>query len=215
MFTGLIQATGTLLAARRLAAGIHIEIDAHGLQPRLIAVGDSIAVNGVCLTATEVDGHRFGADVSRETLSRTTGLDAALDPAAAAGARLVNLETSLALGDKLGGHLVSGHVDGVGTVVGCAPAGESLALVVRAPAELARYLAVKGSLAVDGVSLTVNRVDDGVTDRAGGAAGSDVHINLIPHTVAATAFRELAVGRRVNLEIDLIARYVARMMELR
>jgi riboflavin synthase len=210
MFTGLIQATGTLVAARRLATGIHIEVDAQGLRPRPIAVGDSIAVNGVCLTATDVAGYRFGADVSLETLSKTTGLDAALDPAGASGSGVVNLETALALGDKLGGHLVSGHVDGVGTVVGCAPAGESLALVVRAPAALARYLAVKGSLAVDGVSLTINRVDDG----ADAAGACDVHINLIPHTVAATGFRDLAPGRRVNLEIDLIARYVARMMEL-
>lgn len=202
MFTGLIQATGALVAVRRLATGVHIEVDAQGLSPRPLAVGDSIAVNGVCLTATELAGYRFGADVSQETLSKTTGLDGA-------GGRALNLETSLALGDKLGGHLVSGHVDAVGTVVLWRPAGESVELVVRAPPSLARLLAVKGSVTVDGVSLTINRVQD----NADGAGACDISINLIPHTVAATGFRTLDVGGRVNLEVDLIARYVARMLE--
>jgi riboflavin synthase len=201
MFTGLVQATGTIDSVRPLEggawAGIHIEVDARGLAPRPIAVGDSIAVSGVCLTATTVDGLRFGADVSLETLSKTTGLDR---PGA------VNLETSLALGDKLGGHLVSGHVDGVGTVERCAPVGESVELVVLAPAALARLLAPKGSVAVDGVSLTVNRVEDV------GAGGCRISINLIPHTLAATTFKELVAGSRVNLEVDMIARYVARML---
>jgi riboflavin synthase len=199
MFTGLIQATGTILSVRPLATGVHIVVDAAGLRPRRIEVGDSIAVNGVCLTATEVEDGRFGADVSRETLSRTAGLDAA-------GARRVNLETALAFGDRLGGHLVSGHVDAVGTVVRCRPLGESVELAVRVPAELARLFAVKGSATVDGVSLTVNRVEDA-------ADGScEISINLIPHTVAATGFRDLAEGQRVNLEVDLIARYVARLL---
>jgi len=200
VFTGLVQATGEILAVRKLAAGVHIEIAAQGLAPRAIAPGDSIAVNGVCLTATAVDGWRFGADVSQETLARTCGLDAC---------GLVNLETSLALGDKLGGHLVSGHVDGVGQVLACNSVGESLEFVVLAPAALAKFLAVKGSVAVDGVSLTINRVQD----RPPGAAeaGCEISINLIPHTLAVTTLRERGPGSRVNLEIDMIARYVERM----
>lgn len=205
MFTGLVQATGRIVAVVPLEKGVHIDVDAQALAPRPIAVGDSIAVNGVCLTATMVDGARFGADVSHETLSRTAGLDRC---------RAVNLETALALGDKLGGHLVSGHVDGVGTVVRVAAAGESIEFVVRAPAALARYLAVKGSVAVDGVSLTVNRVEDGAPPQAGTAlAACDISMNLIAHTVAATTLRERVAGDTVNLEIDLIARYVGRMLE--
>jgi len=201
MFTGLVQATGAIVSVARLAAGVHIEIDARALAPRAIAVGDSIAVSGVCLTATGVADGRFGADVSHETLSRTCGLDRC---------RAVNLETSLALGDKLGGHLVAGHVDGIGAVVRCAPAGESVELVVLAPADLARFLAVKGSVTVDGVSLTINAVHDrGAAD----APGCEISINLIPHTVAATTLKELQAGSLVNLEIDLIARYVGRMLE--
>jgi riboflavin synthase len=202
MFTGLVQATGAIVSVARLAAGVHIEIDARGLAPRALAVGDSIAVSGVCLTATAVAGGQFGADVSHETLSRTCGLDRC---------RPVNLETSLALGDKLGGHLVSGHVDGIGAVLRCAPAGESVELVVLAPAELARFLAVKGSVCVDGVSLTVNTVRD--HEGAGEAPGCEISINLIPHTGAATTLKDLTPGSAVNLEIDLIARYVGRMLE--
>jgi riboflavin synthase len=209
MFTGLIQATGSIVSVRKLATGVHIEVDAQGLRPRRIEIGDSIAVNGVCLTATDMASDRFGADVSQETLSKTTGLDTTThESGGVVRARVVNLETSMAIGDKLGGHLVSGHVDGVGTVVLCRELGESLELVVRAPASLARFLAVKGSVAVDGVSLTINRVQDD----ADAAGACDISINLIPHTVAVTGFAGVAVGRRVNLEVDLIARYVERML---
>ncbi len=212
MFTGLIQATGSIVSVRRLQTGVHIEVEAQGLSPRPLAVGDSIAVNGVCLTVTDLAGYRFGADVSQETLSKTTGLDAGLpagQPSIESGpGRVVNLETSLALGDKLGGHLVSGHVDGVGAVVQRRAAGESVEIVLRAPAGLARFFAAKGSVAVDGVSLTINRVEDD----ADSSGACDISINLIPHTVAQTGFRDLPVGRRVNLEVDLIARYVARML---
>ena len=169
-----------------------------------IAVGDSIAVSGVCLTATGVAGGQFGADVSQETLSRTCGLDRC---------RAVNLETALGLGDKLGGHLVSGHVDGIGAVLRCVPVGESVELVVLAPADLARFLAVKGSVCVDGVSLTINRVQDQRGADGQGPPGCEISINLIPHTIAATTLRDLVPGSRVNLEIDLIARYVGRMLE--
>jgi len=197
MFTGLVQAVGAIVSVRALEAGVHVDVDAQALAPRAIAIGDSIAVNGVCLTATTVAGRHFGADVSRETLSKTAGLD---------GCHPVNLETSLTLGDKLGGHLVAGHVDGVGTVVRVLPVGESVELVVLAPQALARFLAPKGSLAVDGVSLTINRVADG-------DAGCEVSINLIPHTVASTTFQYLALGCGVNLEVDLVARYVERMLQ--
>ena len=204
MFTGLVQATGAIVSVEPLAAGVRIGIDASALAPRPIAVGDSIAVSGVCLTAVAIESGRFFADVSRETLSLTTGLDRC---------RSVNLETSLALGDKLGGHLVAGHVDGIGSVVRCAPAGESVELVVRAPAALARFLAVKGSVCIDGVSLTVNRVHDQRGAGPGDPSGCAFSINLIPHTVAVTTLKELAPGSTVNLEIDLIARYVGRMLE--
>jgi len=196
MFTGLVQAVGAIVSVQPRQTGVHIEVDAQALAPRDIAIGDSIAINGVCLTATAVAGRRFGADVSRETLSKTTGLDAC---------HAVNLETSLALGDKLGGHLVAGHVDGVGTVLRRLPVGESVELVVLAPPTLARFLAPKGSLAVDGVSLTINRIADG-------AAGCEVSINLIPHTLASTTFQYLLAESRVNLEVDLVARYVERML---
>jgi riboflavin synthase len=200
VFTGLVQGVGRIVSVRPAQAGVRIEIDAQVLAPRVIHVGDSIAVNGVCLTATQVEGRRFAADVSRETLSGTCGLDA---PGG------VNLECSLAMGEAIGGHLVAGHVDGVGEVVGWAQVGESIELTVRAPASLARYLAPKGSLAVNGVSLTVNRV----RDLRGAAPGCDASINLIPHTLAATTLGALNEGSRVNLEADLIARYVQRMLE--
>jgi len=204
MFTGLVQGVGRIVSVTPLEAGVHVDIDARALAPRPIAVGDSIAVSGVCLTATAVDGGMFGADVSAETLSLTCGLDRC---------RAVNLETSLALGDKLGGHLVSGHVDGIGTVLRCAPLGESVELVLLAPPAMARFVAVKGSVCVDGVSLTVNRVVDHGAASASGLQGCEFSINLIPHTVAATTLGELAAGAPVNLEIDLIARYVGRMLE--
>ena len=198
MFTGLVQSMGRIVSVQPLSsapdAGVRIEVDAAGLAPRPIALGDSIAVSGVCLTVVDLRGGIFAADVSRESLSKTAGLDA---PGA------VNLETALALGDKLGGHLMAGHVDGVGEIVRMAPAGESTELVVGVPADLAIYMAPKGSVAVNGVSLTINRV----TDRDGVC---EISINLIPHTIAATTFALLASGARVNIEADLLARYVVR-----
>jgi riboflavin synthase len=159
-------------------------------------VGDSIALSGACMTATRVQGCRFSVDVSGESLSKTVGLDAPGE---------VNVETSLKVGDKLGGHFVSGHVDGIGDVTRFAPVQESWELVVRAPRELARYFAYKGSVAVNGVSLTVNRVTDT-------AEGCELSINIIPHTHAVTTLRNLRPGSRVNLEVDLIARYIERML---
>jgi riboflavin synthase len=207
MFTGLVQGVARIERVEPLApvasvtrgGGVRLTIDAHAVPEFRPAVGDSIALNGACMTATTVDGARFTVDVSAESLARTASLDAPGE---------VNIETSLRIGDAIGGHLVAGHVDGVGTVLRYAPVGESHELVIRAPAALARFVAVKGSIAVDGVSLTVNRVDDS-------AEGCEFSLNIIPHTHAVTTLRRLRPGDRVNLEADLIARYVERMLAAR
>jgi len=183
MFTGIVQAVGRIVRLDPL------EIDCTGLDLADVAVGDSIAVQGVCLTVTALTGKGFTADVSAETRRVTTGLDRA------GGG--VNLEKSLALGDKLGGHLVAGHVDGVGEVL----SSEDGVLRVRLPHELARYVARKGSICIDGVSLTVNRVE-----------GDAFEVQLIPHTLEVTTLGALRAGAKVNLEVDLIARYVERLM---
>lgn len=196
MFSGIIAAVGRITDIRPLEAGVRLAVATDGLALDDVQLGDSIAVNGVCLTVVAMAHGTVQFDVSRETLDCTAGLDAPGE---------VNLEKALRLADRLGGHLVSGHVDGVGEVVKFAPLGESHELVVRAPRALARYIARKGSIAVQGVSLTVNRVVDT-------PAGCEFSINLIPHTVAVTTLRHLAPGSRVNLEIDLIARYAERMM---
>jgi len=192
MFTGIVQAVGTIEAAAPLEQGVRLAIAADGLDVADVELGDSVCVQGACLTVIAVAGRRLSFDVSRETLDCTVGLDRPGN---------VNLEKSLRMGDKLGGHLVTGHVDGIGEVLSFEPAGESMLLRLRAPRGLARYVARKGSICVDGVSLTVNRVASDVFD-----------INLIPHTLLATTLSRLAPGARVNLEIDLIARYVERML---
>jgi riboflavin synthase len=193
MFTGIIQAVGRVAALEPVGGDLRIVVDAAGLDLGDVALGDSIAVNGVCLTAVALDGERFGADVSVETLDCTTlgGL--------AVGDR-VNLEKALRLADRLGGHLVSGHVDGVGEVVSMRPDARSLRWVFTVPAALARYIAAKGSVAVNGVSLTVNEVD-----------GRRFGVNLIPHTMQHTTFGTCDVGTRVNIEVDLMARYAERL----
>lgn len=200
MFTGIVEAVGKIRAVipqgQDENAGVRLEVDAGGLPMDKIRVGDSIAINGACMTVVEKTGDVFKVDVSRESLDKTVGLDREHE---------VNLEKALALGDMLGGHLVSGHVDGVGTVRRFTPVAESWELVVEAPAALGKFLAYKGSVAIDGVSLTVNKVQDT-------GAGCLFSINLIPHTVEVTTFRNLSVGSKVNLEIDLIARYVERML---
>lgn len=182
MFTGIVQAVG-----RIVRAGPH-EIETGGLDLSGVSVGDSISVQGVCLTVTELTGRGFRADVSRETLSVTTGL-AAPGP--------VNLEKALRAGDPLGGHLVSGHVDGVGELV----RREASVFAFRAPPELSRFLARKGSICIDGVSLTVNKVD-----------GPVFEVNLIPHTLEVTTLGRLQPGGRVNLEVDQVARYLERLL---
>lgn len=200
MFTGIVAAVGKIIGVQALGSsadsGVRLTLDASGLPLADVALGDSIAINGACMTVVAKSDSGFAVDVSRESLNRTAGLDAA-------GA--VNLEKALTLADRLGGHLVSGHVDGLGTVVKFEPVGESWELAIAAPRELAKYLAYKGSIVVNGVSLTINQVIDD-------AAACRFSINLIPHTIEVTALKHLQLGNRVNLEIDLIARYVERML---
>ncbi len=196
MFSGIIAAVGRISELTSRNDGtptMRLKIDAGSLDLSDVALGDSIACNGVCLTVVEKHERDFCVDVSPETLSCTIGLDA---PGA------INLEKALRLADRLGGHLVSGHVDGVGKVLRFDPVGDNRLLEIRAPQALARYIARKGSICVNGVSLTTNTV-----------TGADFSINLIPHTLEATTLGELAPGKEVNLEIDLIARYVERMLD--
>jgi riboflavin synthase len=204
MFTGIVAAVGTITSVAPLAggldAGVRLAIDAGPLPLADVGLGDSIAINGACMTVTEKSATGFTVDVSRESLNKTVGLDAPGE---------VNLEKALTLAERLGGHLVSGHVDGLGVVHSFEPVGESRELIIDAPHELGKFLAYKGSIVVNGVSLTVNRVHD---LEEGGRKVCRFSINLIPHTIEVTTLRHLAAGSRVNLEIDLIARYVERML---
>jgi riboflavin synthase len=195
MFTGIVQAVGTVTALEPSPDGARLWVEAGGLPVAEIALGDSICVDGACLTVAEKRGPALGFDLSDETLARTCFAQAH------AGQR-VNLEPALRLCDRLGGHLVTGHVDGIGTVVEVEPAGAGRRLRVRVPAALARYMAEKGSITMDGVSLTVNAVRDALID-----------VTLIPHSLAATSLERLAAGSRVHVEADILARYVARLLE--
>ncbi|NWG30723.1 MAG: riboflavin synthase [Rhodocyclaceae bacterium] len=193
MFTGIVTATGKIARIEPLETGLRLTIEAPGLDLKDVAIGDSIAHSGVCLTVIAKKKNAYQVEVSKETLSCTVGLDVE-------GGE-VNLEKAMRLSDFIGGHLVSGHVDGVGEVTKFAPVGESHLLEIKAPKELAKYIARKGSITVDGVSLTTNRVK-----------GRSFSINLIPHTVEVTTLKRLHPGAKVNLEVDLIARYVERML---
>ncbi|MEP7064055.1 MAG: riboflavin synthase [Betaproteobacteria bacterium] len=198
MFTGIVQAVGRIDAVETLGEGKRLVVDAQVLDLADVAVGDSIAVSGCCLTVVSIRDSYLAFDVSAETIAHTVGLRE--------GAR-VNLEKSLRLSDRLGGHLVQGHVDGVGTVAEFAAVegdeGRNWRLEIDTPRELARFIAGKGSIAIDGVSLTVNAVEGGRFD-----------VNLIPHTLAVTTLNALASGARVNLEVDMMARYAARLLEV-
>ena len=194
MFTGIVQGVGTVRAIDQRGGDVTLLFDTGKVSLTGIAIGDSIAVSGACLTATRIDGSTFTADVSRETLDLTTLGDCVV------GAR-VNLEMALRAGQAMGGHYVTGHVDGVGRLLSRHDDARSVRMEFQVPAELARYIARKGSICIDGVSLTVN-----------GAAGERFDVNLVPHTLAATTLGDLRVGSRANLEIDIIARYVERMM---
>ncbi len=192
MFTGIIQAVGHIKELTEKGGDARVVVAGGGLDLSDVATGDSIAVNGVCLTVVEKGREHFSVDVSQETFSCTVGFTPG---------ESVNLEKALRVSDRLGGHLVSGHVDGVGEVTRFEPVGDSMRLDIRAPRALERYIVPKGSVAVNGVSLTVNRVH-----------GGEFSINLIPHTLEATMLGELAPGTRVNLEADMLARYAERLM---
>ncbi|CAG4922547.1 riboflavin synthase [Paraburkholderia saeva] len=200
MFTGIVAAVGRIESVKPLGndgdAGVRLNIEAGTLDLDDVQLGDSITVQGACMTVVVKTAHSFEVDVSRESLNCTAGLG---EPGE------VNLEKALRAHDRLGGHIVSGHVDGLGTVTHFAPVGESHELRVLAPRDIGRYLAFKGSITVNGVSLTVNSVKDRDD-------GCEFSINLIPHTVEVTTLRNLRTGSKVNLEIDLIARYVERML---
>lgn len=193
MFTGIIQAVGQISRVTPVNADTKLVITSNSLDMSDVAVGDSIAVSGVCLTAVSLGPDYFEAHVSKETLSCTVGLDTQ---------RQVNLEKALRYSDRLGGHLVSGHVDGVGQVVKFEAIGDCWLLAVRAPHLISRFIAAKGSIAIDGVSLTVNDIDK-----------DTFSVNLIPHTLEVTTLKNLGIGSRVNLEIDLIARYIERLRQ--
>ena len=201
MFTGIISGVGRISqvkpAGTSAGDGVHLTIQANEFDLGNVKIGDSIAVQGACMTVVSFDAQSFQIDVSRESLDRTTGLDREGD---------VNLERSLKLGDSLDGHLVSGHVDGLGEVTKFEQIGESHELRIQIPATLSKYLAYKGSVTINGVSLTVNAVADN-------AQGCEISINIIPHTLQVTTLKHLGVGKKVNLEIDMIARYVERMLK--
>lgn len=194
MFTGIIEAVGRIAAIQPKGQDARVRVQTGKLALADVQLGDSIAVNGVCLTVVELPGDGFWADVSGETLSRTAFAGLAV------GGR-VNLEKALTPTTRLGGHLVSGHVDGVGKVVERSPAGRSVQFVIEAPRELAKYIAEKGSICVNGISLTVNRVE-----------GARFWLNIVPHTLEETTLDDALPGTAVNLEVDLIARYLERLL---
>ncbi|WP_421867253.1 riboflavin synthase [Motiliproteus sp.] len=193
MFTGIIEAVGEVVDTRLQGGDLRLRLRTGKLDLADVKLGDSIAVNGVCLTVVDLPGDGFWADVSRETLAHTEF------ELLRAGDR-VNLEKALMPTSRLGGHIVSGHVDGIGEVVGRREDGRSIRFQIKAPAALSRYIAAKGSITVDGVSLTVNGVE-----------GSQFELNIVPHTLDETLIKDYSVGRRVNLEVDLIARYLERL----
>ena len=193
MFTGIVQAVGSIVRVQAHTGDVRLWIDAANLDFSDVRIGDSICVSGVCLTVAEMDSAHFAADISTQTLACTTFAERKAGDD-------VNLEKSLRLTDRLGGHLVSGHVDGVGHVVSVESDARSLRWTFELPPALVRYVAAKGSICIDGVSLTVNEV-----------AGSRFGVNLIPHTIAETTFHDRKVGDGVNIEVDLIARYIERL----
>ncbi|HEY6824134.1 MAG TPA: riboflavin synthase [Steroidobacteraceae bacterium] len=195
MFTGIVQDIGRVLAREARGGDVRLTIGCGRLELSSARVGDSLCVQGCCLTAVELDRNSFAVDVSRETLALTTLGE--LEPGA-----LVNLEPALRAGDPLGGHLLSGHIDGVALITEAHSDARSLRLSIETNVELARYLAPKGSVALDGVSLTINTVQ-----------GASFGVNIIPHTQSNTTLGRLTAGARVNLEVDQLARYVARLLE--
>ncbi len=198
MFTGIIQAVGRIRDNEEIGDGLRLKVEAPGLGLDTVKIGDSIAINGACMTVVEVDEKYFKVDVSAASLEKTAGLD---------GWGYVNLEKAMRLGDRLDGHIVSGHVDGVGEIDVFEQKAESWTLVVRCPLKLAKFLAYKGSITINGVSLTINAVEDT-------PAGTRVTINLIPHTFEHTSFKYSKRRDLVNVEVDTVARYIERMYSL-
>lgn len=194
MFTGIIEAIGSIRAMTPKGGDVRVYVATGKLDLCDVKLGDSIAVNGICLTAVELPGDGFWADVSRETLTRTAFVDLKV------GTR-VNLEKALTPTSRLGGHLVSGHVDGVGEIISRADNARAIQFRVRAPRELAKYIAFKGSITIDGVSLTVNAVH-----------GAEFELTIVPHTLQETIMADYQAGRRINLEVDLLARYLERLL---
>ncbi|RKZ40073.1 MAG: riboflavin synthase [Gammaproteobacteria bacterium] len=194
MFTGIIQAIGQIAQKQATGSDARLYVQTNNLDIKTVQLGDSIAVNGVCLTAVTLPGDGFWADVSGETLNYTTLGELSIGS-------LVNLEKALTPQTHLGGHIVSGHVDGVGTVTQCYDDGRSTRLHVRVPNELAKYIASKGSICIDGISLTINTVQ-----------GAEFTLNIVPHTLEKTNLANVKVGRLVNLEVDIIARYLERLL---
>ena len=192
MFTGIIQAVGRVAAVEPAGASVVLTVAVAGLDVSDVGIGDSIACGGACLTVVAKADASFAVDISQESLNCTAGLDQV-------GSE-INLEKALRLADCLGGHLVSGHIDGVGEVVSFTPVGESYELRIRLPRELEKFVAAKGSITIDGVSLTVNSIDQQIFS-----------INVIPHTLSATSLKRLAPGVKVNIEVDQIARYLAQL----
>lgn len=195
MFTGIIEAIGTIRAITPKGGDVRVLVETGKLDLGDVKLGDSIAVNGVCLTVVELPGNGFWADVSRETLARTAFIDLK------AGSK-VNLEKALTPTSRLGGHLVSGHVDGVGEIVSREENARAVQFRIRAPRELAKYIAFKGSITVDGTSLTVNAVN-----------GAEFELTIVPHTLSETIMADYRPGRQVNLEVDLLARYLERLLQ--
>ena len=193
MFTGIITAVGQIKSAQAKGDGLQLLLEVPAGYLDDVALGDSIAIQGACMTATQIKGNTFALDISRESLSKTVGLDR-IGP--------VNLEKALRLNDRLGGHLVSGHVDGVGKVIDRKPDGRSIRFNIKAPDELAKYIAEKGSICINGISLTVNDV-----------SGAVFSVNIVPHTLKETTLNDAALGTLVNLEVDLLARYMERLMK--
>ncbi|MDB6060095.1 MAG: riboflavin synthase [Verrucomicrobiaceae bacterium] len=194
MFTGIIEAMGRVVALQPRSGDLRVHIATGELDLNGVTIGDSIATNGVCLTVVELPGDGYWADVSRETIAFTTVEQWHVGDS-------VNLERALTPESRLGGHIVSGHVDGIGEVVARSEDARSIRLTVRAPATLAKYIAHKGSICVDGISLTVNAVN-----------GADFELNIIPHTARVTVIGNYRVGTRVNLEVDVVARYIERLL---
>lgn len=197
MFTGIIEAVGEVAALQMRSGDLRLYIRSGDLPLAEVKLGDSIASNGVCLTVVDLPGDGFWADVSRETLAHSSFAEAKTGMA-------VNLERAMLASSRFDGHIVSGHVDGVGTIVAMQRDARSLRLTIDAPENLARYIAQKGSICVDGVSLTVNRVD-----------GASFELNIVPHTAAETTIASYRVGSRVNLEVDVVARYLERLLDAR